>query len=132
MELKKKGSQQSTPGDPRYFTGDVRLETLSQPDAPARISVAAVSFEPGARSAWHTHPLGQTLFVTEGAGRVQKWGDAIKELERGDVVWTPPGEMHWHGASPTHGVTHLAIQERLDGKGVEWLEKVSDDEYQGK
>jgi quercetin dioxygenase-like cupin family protein len=132
MDVKKNGSQASNKGDPDYFTGEVRVEVLSQPPDPARVGVAKVTFEPGARSAWHTHPLGQTLVVIDGSGRVQRWGDSIVEIDQGDVVWAPPGEKHWHGASPTSGMTHLAIQESLEGKGVEWMQHVSDEQYEGK
>jgi quercetin dioxygenase-like cupin family protein len=132
MDLKKKGTRPSDAGNPEYFTGAVRTEPLSQPPDPARVAVVQVTFEAGARSAWHTHPLGQTLVVTEGSGRVQNWGDNIVEIESGDVVWAPPGEKHWHGASPTKGMTHLAIQEAKDGSFVKWEEHVTDEQYQGK
>jgi quercetin dioxygenase-like cupin family protein len=132
MDLKKKGTRPSDAGNPEYFTGAVRTEPLSQPPEPARVAVVQVTFEAGARSAWHTHPLGQTLVVTEGSGRVQNWGDKLVEIETGDVVWAPPGEKHWHGASPTKGMTHLAIQEGKDGSFVKWEEHVTDEQYQGK
>jgi quercetin dioxygenase-like cupin family protein len=129
MEIKRAGSQPSSKGSSDYFTGTVRIDPLFQAPAPARVSGAAVTFEPGARTAWHTHPLGQTLVVAAGFGRVQLWGRAIEEIQPGDVVWFPPGEKHWHGASPTTALTHIAVQEQLDGKNVEWMEQVSDDQY---
>jgi quercetin dioxygenase-like cupin family protein len=107
----------------------VRIDPLFQADSPARVSGVHVTFEPGARTAWHTHPLGQTLIVTSGLGRVQRAGGTVEEIRPGDVVWFPPGEKHWHGASPTTAMSHIAIQEQLDGKAVEWLEHVSDDQY---
>ncbi len=112
-----------------YFTGTVRVDPLFQAPAPARVSGAAVTFEPGARTAWHSHPLGQTLVVTAGFGRVQRWDGPIEDIRPGDVVWFPPGEKHWHGASPTTALTHIAVQEQLDGKNVDWMEHVSDDQY---
>lgn len=129
MEIKRVGSQPSTKGPSDYFTGTVRIDPLVQAPAPARVAAAAVTFEPGARTAWHTHPLGQTLIVTAGLGRVQRWDGQIEEIRPGDVVWFAPGEKHWHGASPTTALTHTAIHERLDGKAVEWLEQVSDEQY---
>ena len=129
MEIKRVGSQPSTKGPSDYFTGTVRIDPLVQAPAPARVAAAAVTFEPGARTAWHTHPLGQTLIVTAGFGRVQRWDGPIEEIRPGDVVWFAPGEKHWHGASPTTALTHTAIQEQLDGKAVEWLEQVSDEQY---
>ena len=129
MEIKRVGSQPSTRGPSEYFTGTVRIDLLVQAPAPARVAAAAVTFEPGARTAWHTHPLGQTLIVTVGLGRVQRWGGPIEEIRPGDVVWFQPGEKHWHGASPTTALTHTAIQEQLDGRAVEWLEQVSDEQY---
>ncbi|MFY2558133.1 cupin domain-containing protein [Corallococcus terminator] len=126
------GSQPSAKGPAETFTGAVRVDPLFQPSAPSRTAGAYVTFEPGARSAWHTHPLGQTLVVTAGMGRVQAWGGPVEELRPGDVVWTPPGQKHWHGASPTTAMTHLAIQEQLEGKSVEWLEKVTDAQYNGR
>jgi quercetin dioxygenase-like cupin family protein len=129
MEIKRAGSQPSTKGSSDYFTGTVRIDPLVQAPAPARVAAAAVTFEPGARTAWHTHPLGQTLIVTAGLGRVQRWDGPIEEIRPGDVVWFAPGEKHWHGASPTTALTHTAIQEQLDGKAVEWLEQVSDEQY---
>ncbi|MDF2646052.1 MAG: cupin [Paenibacillus sp.] len=130
MEIKRIGSQPSGKGPSEYFTGTVRIDPLFGATAPARAAGACVTFEPGARTAWHTHPLGQTLIVTAGSGRVQRWGGLIEEIRPGDVVWFPPGEKHWHGASPTTAMTHIAIQEHLDGKAVDWMEKVSDDQYQ--
>jgi quercetin dioxygenase-like cupin family protein len=129
VNISRSGSQASTKGPADYFTGTVRIDPLFQPGAPARVSGASVTFEPGARTAWHTHPLGQTLFVTAGLGLVQLWGGPVQEIRPGDVVWFAPGEKHWHGASPTAAMTHLAIQEQLDGKAVDWLEHVSDDQY---
>lgn len=130
MEIKRTGSQPSGKGPPDYFTGVVRIDPLFQAPDPARVSGASVTFEPGARTAWHTHPLGQTLIVTSGLGRVQRWGGPIEEIRSGDVIWFSAGEKHWHGASPTTAMTHIAIQERAEGKAVEWMEKVSDDQYQ--
>jgi len=131
MEIKRSGSQPSGKGPADYFTGTVRIDPLFNPPAPARAFGASVTFEPGARTAWHTHPLGQTLIVTAGSGRTQRWGGPIEELRPDDVVWIPPGEKHWHGASPATFMTHIAIQEQLDGKAVEWLEQVSDEQYTG-
>lgn len=130
MEIKRAGSQPSHPGPADWFTGSVRINPLLQPHAASRLAGASVTFEPGARTAWHTHPLGQTLIVTAGCGRSQRWGGPIEEIRPGDVVWFPPGEKHWHGATPDSPMTHLAIQEALDGKAVDWLEKVSDEQYQ--
>ena len=129
MEIKRSGSQPSGKGPDEYFTGTVRIDPLVQAPDPARVSSASVTFEPGARTAWHTHPLGQTLIVTFGRGWVQRWGGPIEVIQPGDVIWIPPGEKHWHGATPTTAMTHIAIQERLDGKAVDWLEKVSDEQY---
>ena len=129
MEIMRAGSRPSGLGPGDWFTGAVRIDPLFGPPEPARVAGALVTFEPGARTAWHTHPLGQTLIVTAGVGRVQKWGDAIQEIRPGDVVWIPPGVKHWHGASPTVGMSHIAIAESLDGKVVEWMEKVSSDQY---
>jgi quercetin dioxygenase-like cupin family protein len=131
MDIKRVGSQPSTSGRPDYFTGTVRIDPLFQASAPARAVGAMVTFEPGARTAWHTHPLGQTLIVTFGFGRAQRWGGPVEELRPGDTVWFPPGEKHWHGASPTTSMTHIAVQEALDGKTVEWMEQVSDEQYRG-
>ena len=129
MEIKRAGSQASTKGSGDYFTGIVRIDPLVQAPAPARVFSAAVTFEPGARTAWHIHPLGQTLIVTAGFGRVQRWGGPIEEIRPGDVVWLEPAEKHWHGASPTTALTHIAVQEQLDGKAVEWMEQVTDEQY---
>lgn len=131
MEIKRIGSQPSIKGPTDWFTGAVRVDPLIQAATPARVACANVTFEPGARTAWHTHPLGQTLIVTSGCGHAQRWGGPIEEIRPGDVVWFSPGEKHWHGASPTTAMTHIAIQEQLDGKVVDWMEKVSDDKYQG-
>ncbi|HZL55871.1 MAG TPA: cupin domain-containing protein [Bryobacteraceae bacterium] len=129
MEIQRSGSQPSGKGTADYFTGSVRVDPLFKAPAPARVVGACVTFEPGARTAWHTHPLGQTLIVTAGCGRVQRWGEQAQEIRPGDVVWIPPGEKHWHGAAPATAMTHIAIQEQLDGKAVEWLEHVSDEQY---
>jgi quercetin dioxygenase-like cupin family protein len=129
MEIKRSGSQASTKGPDDYFTGIVRIDAPFQAGAPARVSGATVTFEPGARTAWHTHPLGQTLIVTFGCGRVQRQGGPIEEIRAGDIVWFSPAEKHWHGAAPTTAMTHIAIAEALDGKVVEWMEKVSDEQY---
>ena len=130
MEIKRSGSRPSGKGPTEYFTGAVRIDPLFEAPDPARAAGARVTFEPGARTAWHTHPLGQTLIVTEGFGRVQRWGGPIEDIRPGDVVWFPAGEKHWHGATPNTAMTHIAIQERLDGKTVDWMEKVSDEQYQ--
>jgi quercetin dioxygenase-like cupin family protein len=130
MDIKPSGSQASGKGPAEYFTGDVRVDPLFQAPAPARALGAAVTFEPGARTAWHAHPLGQTLIVTAGRRLVQRWGGPIEEIRPGDVVWIPPGERHWHGATATTAMTHIAIVEQLDGKTVDWMEKVSDQQYQ--
>jgi len=132
MELKitRAGEQPSRPGPSSdWFTGTVRLDPLFQAPDPARVGAASVTFEPGARTAWHTHPLGQTLIIVFGIGWVQSKGGPVEEVRPGDVVWFPPGLKHWHGATPTNAMTHIAIQESLDGKAVDWLEKVSDAEY---
>jgi quercetin dioxygenase-like cupin family protein len=129
MDIKRCGSQASAQGPAEYFTGTVRIDPLFQAPGPARASGASVTFEPCARSAWHTHPLGQTLIVTHGCGLIQSWGGPVRHIRPGDVIWCPPGEKHWHGAAPTTAMTHIAVQEALDGKVVEWLEKVSDLEY---
>ena len=129
MEIKRIGSQSSSKGPADWFTGTVRIDPLFEPNAPARTSGASVTFEPGARTAWHTHPLGQTLIVTAGCGWVQQEGGPIEEIHPGDVISIPPGEKHWHGATSTTAMTHIAIQEALDGKAVDWLEKVSDEQY---
>ncbi len=129
MEIKRSGSHPSTKGPPEHFTGTVRIETLFQASQPARTGGLHVTFEPCARSHWHTHPLGQTLIVTSGSGLHQRWGGPIEEIRPGDVVTVDPNEKHWHGASPTTAMTHIAIQESFDGKNVEWLEKVTDEQY---
>lgn len=129
LQIKRAGSQPSTPGSADWFTGTVRIEPLFQAPEPARVAGLSVTFEPGARTAWHTHPLGQTLIVTTGLGRVQREGGPIEEIRPGDVVWLPPGLKHWHGASPTTAMTHLAIHEQLNGKAVDWLEQVTDEQY---
>lgn len=129
MEIKRNGSLPSGKGPAERFTGNVRIDPLHQANAPTRVSIASVTFEPGARSAWHSHPLGQTLIVTAGCGRVQNWGDETKEIHPGDVVWTPAGEKHWHGAASTTSMTHISIVEQLDGKGTDWMEHVSDEQY---
>ena len=131
MEIKRAGSSPSTKGPADWFTGAVRIDPLFPASAPARAAGNAVTFEPGARTAWHTHPLGQTLIVTAGCGRAQREGGPIEEIRPGDVVVFAPGEKHWHGAAPTTAMTHIAIQEALDGKAVDWMEKVSDEQYQG-
>lgn len=129
LDIKRAGSQPSRNGPAENFTGSVRVDPLFPANEPSRTSGGAVTFEPGARSAWHTHPLGQTLIVTSGAGSVQRWGGPIEEIRPGDVIWTPPGVKHWHGAAPTTALTHIAIQEALNGKNVDWMEKVSDEQY---
>jgi quercetin dioxygenase-like cupin family protein len=129
MEIKRIGSQPSNKGPAEWFTGQVRLDSSFQRSDPARVSGAIVTFEPGARTAWHTHPLGQTLIVTAGCGWAQREGGPREEIRPGDIVWFEPGEKHWHGATATTGVTHIAIAEMLDGKAVDWLEHVSDEQY---
>jgi quercetin dioxygenase-like cupin family protein len=129
MELKRSGSQPSLKGPPDWFTGEVRIDPLFTAPAPARVACASVTFEPGARTAWHTHPLGQTLIVTAGRGWTQCEGSSIVEIRAGDVIWCPPKHRHWHGATPTSSMTHIAIQEALDGKFVDWMEKVTDEQY---
>jgi quercetin dioxygenase-like cupin family protein len=131
MQIKRSGSQASNKGPGDWFTGTVRIDPLFQATDPARAAGNSVTFEPGARTAWHTHPLGQTLIVTAGGGRAQRWDGPIEDIRPGDVVWFEPGEKHWHGASPTTAMTHIAVQEQLNGKPVDWLEKVSDAQYQG-
>jgi len=131
MEIKRNGSRASGKGPADYFTGSVRVDMLFDAPEPARVVGASVTFEPGAHTAWHTHPLGQTLVVTAGCGRAQRWGGEIEEILPGDVIWFAPGEKHWHGAAPTTAMTHLAIQEKLDGKTADWLEHVSDEQYGG-
>ncbi len=130
MDIKISGSQPSRKGPAEYFTGPVRIDPLFEAHDPARAFGASVTFEPGARTAWHTHPLGQTLIVTAGCGLAQRWGGPIDQIRPGDVIWFPPGEKHWHGATATTAMTHIAIQEQLDGKTVAWMEKVSDEQYQ--
>ena len=130
MDIKRAGSTPSGKGPAEYFVGVVRIDPLFQAGAPARAAGSSVTFEPGARTAWHTHPLGQTLIVTTGFGRAQRWGGPIEELRPGDVIWFPPGEKHWHGAAPTTAMTHIAIQEQLDGKTADWMERVTDEQYQ--
>jgi quercetin dioxygenase-like cupin family protein len=129
MDIRRNGSQASAKGSAEYFTGTVRLDTPFKTTAPARVSGATVTFEPSARTAWHTHPLGQMLIVTFGCGRVQREGGPIEEVRAGDIVWFPPGEKHWHGAAPDTAMSHIAIAEALDGKVVDWMEKVSDEQY---
>jgi len=129
MELKRAGSQPSIKGPDEWFTGTVRIDPLNAPPPPARVSCASVTFEPGARTAWHTHPLGQTLIVTSGCGWAQREGSPVEEIRPGDVVWFAPGEKHWHGATATTAMTHIAIQEKLNGSPVGWMEKVSDEQY---
>ena len=130
MEIKHNGSQPPNKGPAEWFTGNVHIEPLHQAPAPARVGISKVAFEPGARTAWHSHPLGQTLIVTAGSGLVQSWGKPIEKIEPGDVVWSKPGEKHWHGAAPTTGMTHISIVEQLDGKAADWMEHVSDEQYQ--
>ena len=129
MEIKRAATQPSRPGPAEFFTGTVRVDPLFQAPEPARAGGASVTFEPGARTAWHTHPLGQTLLITAGLGWVQREGGPIEEVRPGDVVWFPPGLKHWHGATPTTPLTHVAIQEAFEGRNVDWLEKVSDEQY---
>jgi quercetin dioxygenase-like cupin family protein len=129
MNIQRSGSKPSAKGPEEWFTGTVRVDVPFQAEEPARVGGATVTFEPGARTAWHTHPLGQTLFVLSGLGSVQREGGPIEEIGPGDIVWFAPGEKHWHGATPTTAMTHLAVAEKLDGKSVDWLEKVSDKQY---
>ena len=129
MDIRRSGSQPSSNGPAEYFTGSVRIDPLVEAPGPARVRAAVVTFEPGAHSAWHTHPLGQTLIVTAGCGYVQSWGGPVRVIRAGDVVWCPPGEKHWHGAAPMTAMAHIAVQEALDGKVVDWMEKVSDEQY---
>ena len=131
MNITRAGSQPSNKGPADWFTGTVRIDPLFSAPAPARVACAAVTFEPGARTAWHTHPLGQTLIVLFGRGLAQREGGPIEEIRPGDVVWFAPGEKHWHGAAPDTAMQHIAIQEALDGKAVEWMEKVTDEQYRG-
>ena len=132
MEIRRNGTQPSALGPTEYFTGAVRIDPLFQPTAPTRAVGACVTFEPGARTAWHTHPLGQTLIVTAGLGLAQRWGGPVEEIRPGDVIWFPPGEKHWHGATPATAMTHIAVQEQLDGKTADWLEHVTDEQYQAR
>lgn len=129
MVVTRAGTQASTKGPASFFSGSVRVDPLFGAHTPSTASGAAVTFEPAARSAWHTHPLGQVIIVTAGAGRVQQWGGPLQEIRPGDVVWTPPGMKHWHGAAPTTALTHITIQEAVNGKNVDWMEKVSDEQY---
>lgn len=129
MEITRAGSQASNKGPAEYFTGSVRIDPLSSPPEPSRVAMALVTFEPGARTAWHTHPLGQTLVVTAGSGWVQREGGPVEVVTPGDVVWFPPGEKHWHGATASTGMSHIACQEKLDGSPVQWLEQVSEAQY---
>ena len=131
MEIKRCGSQPSAKGAAEHFTGTVRVDPLVAAKDSQRLNLAYVTFEPGARTDWHTHPLGQTLIVTFGCGRVQRWGGPVEEIRPGDVVTFSPGEKHWHGAAPTTAMTHIAIQEALNGKAVDWLEQVTDEQYGG-
>jgi quercetin dioxygenase-like cupin family protein len=131
MEIKRAGSQPSGKGPSEYFTGQVRIDPLFSPPDPARVAMALVTFEPGARTAWHTHPLGQTLIVTAGGGWVQREGGTTEEIHPGDVVFFAPGEKHWHGATATTAMSHIAIQEKLNGSPVDWMEQVSDADYGG-
>ena len=129
MEIIRCGSQPSGKGIPEYFTGSVRIDPLFSPPDPARVAMALVTFEPGARTAWHTHPLGQTLIITSGSGWIQHEGHPIEDIHQGDVVWIAPGEKHWHGATPTTAMSHIAIQEKQNGSPADWLEHVTDDQY---
>lgn len=131
MKIKRNGSDPSAKGPADYFTGTVRIDAPFSGAAPARVGGATVTFEPGARTAWHTHPLGQTLIVLAGSGRAQREGGPVEEIRAGDIIWFEPGEKHWHGASATTAMTHIAIAEALDGKVVDWMEKVNDEQYQG-
>jgi quercetin dioxygenase-like cupin family protein len=132
MDIRRNGSQPSRKGPAEWFTGTVRIDPLFEAKDPARAGGASVTFEPGARTAWHAHPLGQTLIVTAGCGRVQRWDGLLEEIRPGDVISILPGEKHWHGAAPTTAMTHIAIQESLDGRTADWMEKVSDEQYNGK
>lgn len=129
MDIKRAGTRATNRGPAEYFTGAVQIEPLIQAEAPARVAAASVTFEPGARTAWHTHPLGQTLIVTSGVSRAQREGGPVEVIRPGDVVWFPPGEKHWHGAARDSSMTHIAMQEAANGKTVEWLEQVTDDQY---
>jgi quercetin dioxygenase-like cupin family protein len=130
VSVLRSGSQAATKGSADLFTGAVRIDSQFARDEPARVTGATVTFEPGARTAWHTHPLGQTLIVIAGSGHVRQWGGAIQDIKQGDVAWIPPNVKHWHGATPTERMTHIAIQERLDGKNVTWMEQVTADQYE--
>lgn len=130
MKIRRSGSQPYSKGQAEYFTGSVRIDRLFQAPDPARVSIASVTFEPGARTAWHSHPLGQTLIVTAGSGRVQSWDGPIEEIRPGDVVWCPPNERHWHGATPITSMSHISVVEQAGGKAADWMKKVSDEEYQ--
>ncbi len=132
MEIKRSGTQPSGTGPAEYFTGSVRIDPLFSPPEPARVAMALVTFEPGARTAWHTHPLGQTLIVVSGSGWAQRERGPVEEIKPGDVVWFAPGEKHWHGATSTTAMSHIAVQEKLDGSPVTWLEHVSEDDYRGR
>ncbi|MGN6308867.1 MAG: (R)-mandelonitrile lyase [Xanthobacteraceae bacterium] len=129
MDIHRNGSRPTRRGPAEWFTGAVWMDPIVNAPAPARVAAASVAFEPGARTAWHTHPLGQTLYVIFGVGRVQKEGEPVREIRAGDTVWIPPGEKHWHGAAPDHAMTHIAVQEAVNGSAVEWLEQVSDADY---
>jgi 4-carboxymuconolactone decarboxylase len=131
IRITRKDSQQPTQGSAEHFTGSVRIDAPFRGEAPARVYGASVTFEAGARTDWHSHALGQTLIVTEGKGLIQRWGDPVEVIRLGDVVWIPPGQKHWHGAAPDSAMTHIAIVEHLDGKSTEWMEKVTDEQYQG-
>jgi quercetin dioxygenase-like cupin family protein len=129
IQITRSGTQHANKGSAERFTGSVTVEEMFPSHDPSRTSGGKVTFEPGARSVWHAHPLGQILIVTEGIGWIQQWGGSIEEIRQGDVIWIPPGVKHWHGATPTTAMTHIAIQEQLNGKAVEWMEKVTDEEY---
>ena len=129
MEIKRSGSQPSGKGQAEYFTGTVRIDPLFQANAPARALGVSVTFEPGARTPWHTHRLGQTLIVAAGCGLAQRWGGPVEQIRPGDVIWFPPDEKHWHGATATTAMTHIAIVEKLDGKNTDWMEQVTDEQY---
>jgi quercetin dioxygenase-like cupin family protein len=131
MDIRRSGARPSNPGPADYFTGAVRVEPLHEAEAPARQRCVSVTFEPKARTAWHTHPLGQLLIIVSGLCRVQSWGGAVEELKPGDIVWFAPGEKHWHGAGPDAAMTHIAVQEGLNGSTADWLEQVSDAQYAG-
>ena len=130
MDIKRSGSQPSSKGQAEYFTGSIRIDPLFEAKEPGRAGGVSVTFEPGARTAWHSHPLGQNLIVTTGCGLVQSWGGAVEKIRPGDVIWSSPGEKHWHGATPTTAMTHISIVEQLDGKSADWMEQVSDEQYQ--